>query len=45
LRDAKADSLNELERMTKEEPDAPADLREAKANLAELRVDYAEQIL
>ena len=35
--------VKELERLTREEPDAPPDLREAKAHLAELRVDYAEQ--
>ena len=35
--------LNELERMSKEEPNSSPELREAKAHLAELRVDYAEQ--
>jgi hypothetical protein len=35
--------IQELERMTIEEPDASAELREAKARLVELRLDYAEQ--
>jgi hypothetical protein len=34
--------VKELERMSKEEPNASAELREAKVHLAELRVDYAE---
>ena len=35
--------INELERLTREEPNDPPDLREAHAKLAELRVDYGEQ--
>jgi Flp pilus assembly protein TadD/tRNA A-37 threonylcarbamoyl transferase component Bud32 len=35
--------INELERLTREEPKAPADEREAKVKLAELRVALAEQ--
>ncbi len=34
--------IKELERMTREEPDAPSDVREAKVKLAELHLDYAE---
>jgi hypothetical protein len=33
--------INELERLTREEPNAPADLRKAKVKLAELKIDYA----
>ncbi len=35
--------IQELARLTKEEPDMPTDLREAKAHLAELHVDYSPQ--
>ncbi len=35
--------IQELERLTREEPNAPADLQEAKAKLAEVRARYKEQ--
>jgi hypothetical protein len=38
-----ASRIKELERMTREEPNAPAGLRAAKARLAELRVSLGEE--
>jgi serine/threonine protein kinase len=35
--------LNELERLTRDDPAVPPDLREALAHLAELRVDYFDR--